>query len=261
MRYLKLLLLFVKTSLLTELEYRANFIAQVLLGALWALVSILSITLFFSHTDRLGGWSYEQAMVVVGIYTIIDGIIFATLEPNVKKLIDMVRQGTLDFVLLKPINSQFMVSAREMKFSGFADMTAGAITIIYALTRAGYTPTLASLAQFALMLLTALLIVYSVWIMMATTSFWFVKVNNLSEAFRAIFDTARFPVSTFQGGLRIVLTFVLPVAFITTVPAQAMLGMLDLRTMLIGFAIGAGVFVFSARFWNYAIRNYSSASS
>ncbi len=261
MRYFKLLLLFFKSNLLMELEYRANFIAQAALGVLWAGITFASVAVFFTQTDELGGWTYEQALIIVALFTLIEGTIQLLLQPNITKIIQMVREGTMDFVLTKPVNSQFLATLRYVRYAGLADVGAGLVIMMFALGRMGYTPGPLALAQFALMLAASFVIVYSIWLLMATLSFWFVRIDNLTELFRSLFDTARFPVTTFPGLVRIVLTFVLPVAFMTTFPAQAMLGMLEGTTMIAAVALAATLFVFSAWFWRRAVLSYSSASS
>ncbi|WP_169239579.1 ABC transporter permease [Candidatus Roseilinea sp. NK_OTU-006] len=261
MRYFRLLALFFKSNLLMELEYRANFVAQATLGVLWAGVTFASVTVFFTQTDTLGGWTYEQALVIVALSVLVEGAIQLLLQPNVDKIIQMVREGTMDFVLTKPVNSQFLATLRYARYSGLADMSAGVAIMLWALSRLGYTPEPLALAQFAVMLAASFIIVYSIWLVMATLSFWFVKIDNLTELFRSLFDTARFPVTTFSGWVRIALTFVLPVAFMTTFPAEAVLGKLSGATMIAAVTLAASLFAFSAWFWRRAVLNYSSASS
>ncbi len=260
-RYLRLLGLFVKSSLLVELEYRANFIAQAALGTLWAGVSVASILLFFSRAEQLGGWTLDQALIVVGLFTIFDGLMEILVVPNIKRLIESIRNGAFDFVLLKPVNTQFLATLRYARLNGVTDVLAGAAVIIYACGRMGYTPGPLDLLGFGLTFAMGGLIVYSVQLAMATTAFWFVKVDNFTEAFRAVYDTARFPVTAFRGALRIALTFVAPIAFMTTVPAQALLGRLEPVMFVISLGIGLGLFAASAALWRWAIRSYSSASS
>lgn len=261
MRYLRLMGLFIKSSLLVELEYRANFLAQGFLGVLYAGVSVASILLFFSQSNRLGGWSLDEALIIVGLFTIFDGLLECIVLPNIKRLVESIRNGAFDFTLLKPINSQFLSTLRYARLNGLADMAVGAIVIITAIGRIGYRPSPADLLGFGLTFGMACLIIYSIQLAMATTAFWFVKVDNFTEAFRAVYDTARFPVTAFRGGLRIALTFVAPIAFMTTVPAQAVLGRLDAGLVLGSLGFGLGLFAASAALWRHAIRSYSSASS
>jgi len=261
MRYLKLFATFIKSSILVELEYRANFITQTLLSQFWTGITLLSVLVFYAHTDNIGGWGLNEALVIVGLFVLMNGFIATVLQPNAQKVVEMIRTGTLDFVLTKPMNSQFLSTLRYIKIFNIVDVLAGIIIVGIAWARMGFTPTLLSVAPFMIMFAMALLIMYSLWAAMATLSFWFVKVHNLSNAFSAMWDTGRFPITTFEGGLRIALTFVLPIAFITTFPAQALLGTLDLNTMLLAVLMGLGTFAFSVWFWRYAVRSYSSASS
>jgi ABC-2 type transport system permease protein len=261
MRYLRLLFLFWKASILVELEYRANFMARVLVSLVMVSVTILGTTVFFTQTDNIGGWNFNETLVIAGLFTLMGGLIQTLLQPNVQKIIEMVRVGTLDFVLTKPVNSQFLASLRYSQLFSTVDIVAGIVIVSVAMGRMGYTPDLASSFKFGLMFIMAVLIVYSIWIVMATTSFWFVQVGNLTELFNSVYDTARFPVTTFQTVFRILLTVVVPIAFITTFPAQAVLGRLDDSTLLGAIVMGALMFGGSAWFWRYAIGNYSSASS
>jgi ABC-2 type transport system permease protein len=261
MRYIRLLGLFLKANLLVELEYRANFAAQSALGILWAGLTFVSVAVFFTQTDALGGWTYEQALIIVALFTIISGAVRFILEPNVIKIVEMVRTGAMDFVLTKPANSQFLATLRYAQYAGLADIAAGSAIIGFALHRMQYVPDPIASIQFALMLISALAIVYSIWLVMAALSFWFVKIESLSELFYALFDTARFPVTTYPGLVRLLLTFVLPVAFMTTFPAQAMLGLLDSTTLAISLGLAVLLVLFSAWLWQRAVLGYSSASS
>ncbi len=261
MRYLRLLVLFWKASFLVELEYRANFVVRILVGVFWVGVTILSTTVFFTHTNNIGGWDFNEVLVITGLFTLMGGIIQALLQPNVSKIIEMVRLGTLDFVLTKPVNSLFLASLRYSQPFSAVDVLSGSAIVVVALSRMGYIPDGLAVLEFVVMFAMSVLIVYSIWMVMATLSFWFVKVGNLSELFNTVWDTARFPVSTFNGVLRIVLTVVIPIAFITTFPAQAVLGRMDEATLGGAMAMGAILFGFSVWFWRYAVRSYSSASS
>ncbi|MCL4505660.1 MAG: ABC-2 family transporter protein [Chloroflexi bacterium] len=261
MRYLRLLGIFMRAGILVELEYRANFAVRVLLSLSWTAVTLIGTTVLFTQTGDIGGWTYYEALVIAGLFTAMGGIIQALLQPNVQKIIEMVRLGTLDFLLTKPVNSQFMASLRHSQIYSVTDVLSGAAIVVFSLSRLGYAPDTGSLAAFIVMFVMALLIVYSIWIAMATLSFWFVQVGNLTELFSAVYDTARFPVSTFQGLLRVFLTLVAPIAFITTFPAQAILGKLDGGILPLAVGMGVTTFVASAWFWRYAVRTYSSASS
>lgn len=261
MRYLRLLTLFLKSNLLVDLEYRANFIAQSVLGVFTAAITFISVSVIYLHTEQLGGWTYDQALVIVGIFTLIDGLIQVILQPNINKVIQMVREGTMDFVLTKPVNSQFIATMRYAQFAGLASVVAGIGILLFAFRQLAYVPSAGAIALFVFMLCAALIIVYSIWLVMAALSFWFVRIDNLTVLFRTLYDTARFPIGVFPSVLRFALTFMLPIAFMTTFPAQAVLGTLEWPTLLSALIVAAVLFTLSALFWRKAVLSYSSASS
>ncbi len=261
MRYLRLLGVFLKSNLLLELEYRANFLTQSLLGVFWASISFAGISIFYTQTDQIGGWSYGQALLIVALFTFLDGLLNFLMRPNTERIVTMVREGTMDFVLTKPANSQFLATLRHMRYAGLSDMLAGAAIFAFAGTQLALAPRWEHVLQFAVMLISAVLLIYSIWVAMASLSFWFVRIENIAELFSVFFETARFPISTFGGLLRFILTFVVPIAFMTTFPAQAVLGMLEPHWLLSAPLVAAAMLWLTHRLWRFAVLHYSSASS
>jgi len=261
MRYIRLLVIFYKNSLLRELEYRVNFLANALMSVFWLVWGILGVSVFFLHRNTMGDWTYPEVLMVVGLFTFFEGVIEALLRPNVGAVIDQIRDGTLDFVLTKPVNAQFIASLRNLVIWRLVDVVIGLFVIVYGLTQLHVIPTLAQIGFFVAMILSALVIVYSIWLLMVSLAFWFVKIDNITELFYAFYEAGRYPVTIYRGAVRVLLTFIVPIAFITTFPASALLGRLDATTAGIGFAFALGLFILSNRFWNFALRHYSSASS
>ena len=261
MRYLRLLGIFYRYSLLQELEYRVNFLANMFMSLFWLVWAVVGISIFFLHRDTLGDWSYPEVLMVAALFTLFNGLMDALWRPNVGAVIGQIRDGTLDFVLTKPVNAQFMSSLRNVVVWRFADGVIGIGLIIYALGLMQFTPTLSQMGAFVLMLGAGTIIIYSFWIFMVSLAFWFVKIENITEVFSAFYEAGRYPVTIYPGLIRAILTFVVPVAFVTTFPASALLGRLEAETMLLGVALAVLFFLVSNRFWNFAIRHYSSASS
>lgn len=261
MRYLRLLKTFYKNAIVAELEYRANFFVNIVTNLFWLSWAIIGLQVFFNHTDRIGGWTYDEALVVIGVFNVASGFMEAFLTPNILEIGNQVRQGTLDFVLTKPINSQFMVSMRTMVFWKLSDMLLGLALIVVALLRQQVVLTLASIALFALLLLCAAVILYTVSFVLVTTAFWFVRIDNILELFNAFIEAGRYPITVYRGAVRVLLTFFVPIAFITTVPASALIAKLEPAFALYAVLFAGGLFAFSAWFWRFALRFYSSASS
>ena len=261
LRYGRSLGRFWMSSLETELEYQLNLVLEVLavLGNLAGSLFVLS--LLFGSSQRLGGWSWNQSLVVLGIYTLLDGVTSCWLQPNLSKIVNHVQNGTLDFVLLKPIDSQVWLSLRHCSPWGLPGLLAGVVLIALAVVRESQAIEAADLALGLVLLVSAVLILYSLWFLLAGLSIWFVKVWNATEVLRYTLVAGRYPISAYPPALRLLFTFVLPVAFLTTVPAQALLGESSWLWSLGSLLAAAGCLVGTRLFWGYALRHYTSASS
>lgn len=260
-RYLLSLKRFWATALAGQLEYQANMLIDLLamVGSLAGSIFVLS--LFFGQGRELGGWSWEAALVVQGIYTFLDGVSSTWLRPNLSAIVTHVREGTLDFVLLKPIDSQFWVSLRIMAPAGLPEIGLGLVLIVWAASRAGASLSLGTFLVAVLMLFVGGVILYALWFVIAATSIWFVKTWNATEVLRAVLASGRFPVSAYPPTLRLVFTLVLPVAFLTTVPAEVILGRAAMPMLALGMFLAVLFFLGSRAFWLFALRFYTSASS
>jgi ABC-2 type transport system permease protein len=258
MTYLRVLLRFFQANLMAAMEYRADFLANALVAVASSLWTLAALQVFFMHRPRLGGWRYEEALIVAGLFIAFEGIMAALLRPNLEEIPEAIRQGTLDFVLLRPLDSQFLVSFQRMQIWHLTDILLGLGVVAWALARLGWPPA-DRLLLFGVMLLAGLVIFYSLLMILITLSFWFVEVGNIMELIYTFFEAGRFPVTAFPTWVQIVLTFIVPIAFITTVPAQAVLGGLRPAGVVTGLAIAAVLFAVSRAFWRYALRHYTSA--
>jgi len=260
-RYLSLLLIHYRAGLLTEMEYRANFLTSAGVSVGWALWLMGGSAVFFYHRSTLGGWTFDQMLLVSGLFIFFGGFGAAVLAPNVQRMVDHVQKGTMDFVLLKPASSQFLATVTACAPMKFVDLITGLILISIGLYRMGHVPDAYHVLSFLLMIPAGIATLYSFCVLCLTLAFWFVRVDNFPELFWAFFEAGRFPVSVYRGAVRFVLTYVVPIAFLTTFPAAALLGMLSPRYVFASVIVAAILLYLSTRFWNYAIRFYSSASS
>jgi ABC-2 type transport system permease protein len=258
-RYWQVLNLFWGTAIAAELEYRLNFVVAALssLGGLAG--SLFGLFLFYRTGYQFQGWTWEEALVVLGIFTLLQGFSSTFLAPNLNKIVKQVEDGTLDFVLLKPISSQFWLSTRTLSPWGIPDLIFGSIIILYAGTHLGLNPGAYLLALPPLAF--GFLSLYSLWFMLGATSIWFVKIYNVTEVLRGLLEAGRFPIVAYPLAYRVFLTFIIPVAFLTTVPAQALLGQGDGRWVIGSALLAIALLQLSRWFWRFALRFYTSASS
>ena len=260
-RYFKTIKLFWATAFASQLEYKLNFLIELLamLGTLLGSVFILS--LFFSGGRQLGDWTWESALVIQGVYTFLDGLTNALLRPNLTEIVNYVREGTLDYVLLKPIDSQFWLSVKKFSFAGLPEIILGVSIVFWAAIQSGSSLSFSSIFVFIISLFVGFIILYSVWFLIAASSIWFVKTWNATEVLRALLAAGRYPITAYPVILRFIFTLVLPVAFLTSFPAEAILGDLKVYILSMGLILSSLFFFVSRLFWKFALRHYTSASS
>ena len=258
-RYFHVLKLFWGAAIAAELEYRINFVLAAVssLGNLAG--SLFGLFLFYRTGYRFSGYSWEEALVVLGIFTLLQGFSSTFLEPNLSRIVDRVQQGTLDFVLLKPISSQFWLSANTVSPWGIPDIIFGAVLLLYAANKLGVE--IGNYFLTAIPLLFGTITLYSIWFMLGATSIWFVKIYNVTEVLQGLLEAGRFPMAAYPAAYRFFFTFVVPVAFLTTVPAEAMLGRGEIVWIAGAGILAIGLLFFSRYFWQFALRFYTSASS
>ncbi|NBD16200.1 MAG: ABC transporter permease [Cyanobacteria bacterium] len=259
MRYLKVLRLFWTSAISAELEYRLNFLIAALSSLVNLSGSLFSLFLFYRTGYTFQNWSWEEAMVVLGLFTLLQGFAATFLIPNLNRIVDQVQYGTLDYILLKPISSQFWLSARTISPWGTPDLVFAIALIAYAGNRLDL-----NLANYFISIIPitfGLISLYSLWFMLGATSIWFVKIYNVTEVLRGLLDAGRFPIVAYPAVYRFFFTFIIPVAFLTTIPAETMLGRSEVSWILGAGFLACFLLILSALFWQFALRFYTSASS
>jgi ABC-2 type transport system permease protein len=261
MNTMRLLFVFFRISVLNETAYRVNFFVQLFQSLLELGTALAGLAVIFSYTQTLGGWRSDEMLALVGVYFLMGGIISLVIQPGMSALIDSVRDGTLDFTLTKPEDAQLLVSIQHVAIWSMLDLLMGAGVLVTALIRLGKSVGFGEAAQFICMLLAGGVIVYSFWLILASLSFWLVRVENLLEIFQSMYQAGRWPVSIYPDWLRFALSFIVPVAFATTVPAEALTGRLGFSMLLEAF--GAAILLSAAArlIWRLGLRRYSGASA
>lgn len=261
MNFLRLLAVFFRVSVMGELAYRVNFFMQLFESLLELAASLAGLAVVFSYTDTLGGWRPDEVLALVGVYFLAGGVIGLVIQPGMEQFIESVRNGTLDFTLTKPEDAQLLVSIQRVEIWQLIDIVLGLGVLGTALVRLGERVGGWEAAEFAVMLLAGMVIIYSFWVILATLSFWFVRIENILEIFRSMYEAGRWPVSLYPGWLRFGLTFIVPVAFATTVPTEALTGRLTWETLLGAVVVAALLSTVSRVLWRVGLRRYSGTSA
>jgi ABC-2 type transport system permease protein len=243
------------------MAYRANFFTQIFQAVISLTLALGGLAVVFSQTDSLAGWRPAELTALVGIYLLVGGFINLMIQPSMQRFMEDIRLGTLDFLILKPADVQFLVSVRQIEIWKIIDVLLGAGVLVVALAQLGEQIGLWQAATFGLALLTGGTIVYSFWMILATSAFWFVKTENILVIFQAMYNAGRWPVTIYPGWLQMILTFLVPITFAVTVPAEALTGRLTGQTLLLSIALAVALFFVARRFWQFGMRFYAGASA
>ena len=241
------------------MEYRINFTLSVITSIGGLAGSIFTLDLIFSRIDKLNGWSHTEALLVLGFFLFMEGFSSLVLRSNLSRIVGHVRQGTLDFVLLKPVDAQFWLSLRNCSPWGLPNLALGLGVMVWAGRQLGFGASQYLIGIVPLLL--GLVVLYSLWFILGTASIWFVKIHSVTYVLHSLLAAGRFPVSAYPAGYQFFFTFVVPAAFLTTVPAEVMLGRQAATGMLLAGAFALGLALIGRLFWRFALRYYTSASS
>jgi len=261
LRHLRLLWTFFRIGVMSELAYRVNFVVQLFESVLELGTAIAGLAVIFSFTRTLGGWSADEVLALVGIFFMVGGVIRLGIQPSLERFIESVRDGTFDFTLTKPEDAQILASIQGVEIWKLTDVGLGIGVLSVAIARWGAHVGAVHALTFAGALLAGGVIVYSFWMILATSAFWLVRVENILMIFQSMYEAGRWPVSIYPAWLRFALTFIVPVAFAVTVPAQALTGRLSWQTLAGAWALAAVIFTAARLFWRAGVRRYSGASA
>ena len=261
MNYLRLIRVFFRVNIAGELAYRINFIFSFFESVVGLGFTLAGLAIIFSYTDSLNGWRPAEILALVGVYSLIGGVIRVAILPGMEQLTQSVRDGTFDFTLTKPEDAQLIVSISRIGVWKIVDIFLGIVILIIALVQLGRSIGGLQAVEFLEMLLTGSVIVYSFFLILATLAFWLVRVENILTIFLSVYHAGRWPLSLYPGWLRYGLIFIIPVAFATTIPVEALTSRLNWVTLLAAFAAAVVLFVASRAFWKLGLRHYSGASA
>lgn len=262
MHSLRVFRAFLSVGVLNIVQYRSDFGIAVVNAVISLVTQVLGLSVIFTNTADLRGWTVDDLLVLIGVHFFISGFVGLVIRPSMEALMEGIRLGTFDFLLTKPADAQLLASSQVVAPQAATDIVVGVGVIAYGITRIGVDLDLVSVILFVITLIAGFAIVYSFLLMLSTMAFWFVKLDNILVIFQALFGNAgRWPVTIFPGWMRPVLTFVVPIAFAVTVPAQALTGQLSGSGVLLSVGVAALFLVASRAFWVYALRRYTGASA
>lgn len=257
----RLALTFLRIGVMNEVQYRANFFIQLVQSLLTIATGLTALALVFSHTNELGGWTRPQLLAVMGVFTMVGGMIRSVIQPNMQRVVEDVREGRLDFALTKPADAQVLVSVRDVRLWQLTDLLVGLVVLVVALVQIGDAVRWRALVSFVGVLAVGLVSIYCFWLMLASASFWLIRMNEVQELFDGVYRAGQYPVGIYPGWLKYGLTFLVPLAFAVTVPSEAVTGRLTWQAVAVAIGSAVVLLVFSRWLWLRGLRRYGGASS
>jgi ABC-2 type transport system permease protein len=274
--YFRVFLTFVRNSLIRDMMFPTNFIIESISSIGWVAMNLALYVLIFNYTNYLGSsaagggaWDKYQFFVFLATSLLINNLVQMFFMPNAEEFSELIRTGNLDFALLKPIDTQFLISLAKVDWSAAANLVLGVLLLAYALPRLdGFTPSLLAFVLYPLYVVLGVLVMYSIMIALAATSVWLGRNQSLYDFWFYITNFARYPLEIYNGPignyLRWTLTFVLPVLVVVNVPARLLAKPFQPEyAWLAVFAIFATAVSLLASRWLFqrALLSYRSASS
>jgi ABC-2 type transport system permease protein len=258
-RYVSLFLIQFRASALIRLQYRLDFVVEAVMGIFWSAAAAVPLLVLFSQRQSVAGWTWPEALTVLGCFLILRGIIDGAIQPALRHVVEHIRVGTLDFLIIKPVDAQFMAMTSQFEVWRTSDSVGGLIVLGWSIHELGRWPTLGGALLAVVLLAAAVVTLYSTWILVVSLAFFVGKVDDLSYLFSSIYDLARWPASIFRGSLALIFTFVVPLGVMTTFPALALLGRLELWQGAVALLAAAGWCAVARCVWLYSVRHYTGA--
>jgi ABC-2 type transport system permease protein len=263
MRFLRLISEFIKVSLKEESAYRVNFAISLLTSLLTVASAALGIAVVFGQTEDVQGWTYASTLVVLGVYLMVNALRGLFISPGLESLAGMdgeVWSGRFDFSLLRPVDTQFLVTFRKWRLFSLIDLLFGIVVTGIAIFRMHAAVSLWQILLFGVLLCSGTVMLYAILLIFSAMVFWSPGVLY-TWVFNGLFQLARYPLSMYPGWLRFILTWIIPVGIITTFPVQALTGELSMKILFIGIGLAIALVILVSWLFRRALTHYSSASS
>lgn len=257
--YLRIYKALFSINLSNLLVHRANFYNSMLSSIAWAFFSILSIVILTTKTPQVFGWKREEILLLTAGFSILVGIFHMLFSRNFEKVSELIHFGQFDTLLTKPSDAQFLMSTRYINYTSLFRILAGIIMLEFLVYKYSIVVTFTSILGFVVLLLVGLVIDYSMWLLVITTTIWFTRLSNLPDFMYSFTSVGRFPQEIYKETMGYLFLFFLPLTLIITIPVKALLGRALLGEVLLIILFALALFLISRKFWLFALKHYTSA--
>ncbi|MGE3974108.1 MAG: ABC transporter permease [Bdellovibrionales bacterium] len=261
--YLGVWFAFFKASVITELEYRLNITLRIFTDIIWYTAQISVFRVLFLQSPKIGGWTLEQTQVFLGVLFFVDSIWMLLFSENLDRFSDKVRKGDLDMMLAKPVNSQFTMSMNKVSAAYIGNLFIAFGFLVYALLELNAIEPVNWVRMLWLLLFVpcGVVICYCLRFFFSASALYLVRAENISYLWYQIYKLGTRPDSFYPKWLRYLILSIMPVGFIASVPSQMIFGEQTYIFVPLVLVMSAVTLYLSSKYWNWALKHYTSASS
>ena len=262
-KYIAVYSVLFRNSLIREMSFKLNFLLWMVVESLWFVGQLVFIEVIFGQVEKIGDWTKWQMVLLVGTHQIVSQLFQAFFYTNLVNLPELVRTGKFDFVLLQPVDGQFITSLRQFGLDSIVNALVGIAIVSYSLYRLQIMPGPGQIVLYLATLLLGVTIHYAIMFALAVMSFWIVRAQGLIYGYYSVMNLARYPDAVFKGTVKFVFSWLIPVIVVTNVPARVLMNASSTPWLLVDHLIlASALMLFLSRIlWKIALNRYSSASS
>lgn len=261
MRYLRVYIMLMKLNISVLFSYRGNFINSFIGSFLFGIFIFISIALLTTNISTLYGWSRDEIIFLSVGYSIAIGFFHTLFSRNFERFSRIIHFGELDTILIKPLDSQFLISLWEVNYTSLIRVLAGIVLAAYFIHKLGISITLLTVSGYLILLLCGILIFYSVWFIIITLTIWFTRLSNIVELLYNVNTVSRFPREIYRDVTGFFFYILIPLTFVVITPTKVLFQTATINDVLGLLFFAVVFFTISRKFWKFALRYYTSASS
>lgn len=259
--YSSVFLGFLKNTFARESDYRGNLIAEIIDSLLNIFVNVYFFKIIFLNTSTIAGWSSEEILVLVAVTQLITSILYMLFMNNLPRIQSYVLRGDFDYILLKPCDSQFYISFRYFYFGAIPSVIFSIILLVYAAGKVETNISFFNIVYTVLAVIAAVTICYAIWFMIMLLSIIFIKIGAMHELFLSSLKFLEYPKDVYKGLVRIIMLFVIPLATVSNIPAECLLGNNSLFEIIQMLLLVVWFMIISRVCYLFVLKKYTSASS
>lgn len=250
-----------KIELMKMMEYRSDFFFWMMVSTMWTIFNYFFYTLIIGHSDNIAGWSYDEVLILLSFFTMIDALTWSVFYPNMEDYVESIFDGSLSKLLILPVNNIFVILNQRITFNNVPRFFIGLIIMIRTVMKMQISVSFSQIALAVLIYLISVIFLYSGWFMLATIAFWVERLSNINQIMPGFRSFYQMPASIYTGVTSVMVTFIFPLGLITTLPSEIILGRVNTFQILY-FAIFTLIFAIMAiYFYNLSIKKYSSVGN